>query len=1417
MDWHTIRPINGNIQHGFEEFVSQLAKREIVPSDAQFIRNGTPDAGCECYCILTDNTEFAWQAKYFTSSLGDSQFQQIESSINTVMEKHPKLVKYYIAIPLDPPDGRDKKKKSMRGKWNTYLKKWQQLYPQVEFISWWSSDMISMLQKPENVSFLTFWFNKEIFTLEWFNRKVEEAILDLGVRYTPEINVELDICKIFDGIAADDRLKKRYEEKLDELLKKIAKLPLEDVIFNFAEIKNLSASLEKNFLDSSERLNFRYIRGVSEKLNQQIGNIYIQLEQQRKKENKNENILIERDEYSAYRYFMNEIWRAFYDFKNFINSKTVQLYDNPYLLIYGEAGSGKSHLLADIVNNRAKEGKFSLFLLGQKFKSCSNPRIQILEELDLKCNFDELLTSLECIAEINKSRVIIFIDAINEGKGKSIWLDNLNSFIAEIKRHQNLGLVLSLRSTYLPIFKDNVKDLIHYEHEGFLNNEDIATRQFFAYYEIEMPKIPILYPEFSNPLFLTLFCKGLKNKGLCSIPEGSHGISQIFDTFINTLNTKILGTNASLNIVPKSINALIEYEIENDTQSIPYDKAAEIILSIQNRFLGSTENLLPNFISEGLLIKDCNNKGEEFVDISYERLKDYLVAQYILENGLKINRIISKRLLYCPSYYQGVIDALAILLPETQSKEIFEILKNKRIESNVAEAFIKSLAWRQESSIKDENKIINYINKVAMPCHADLFWSMIISCAVNPAKFFNADRIHKNLMKHSMAIRDSFWLKIINKMYENRISPVTRLLDWALTRNDKSYITDASIELSITIIGWFLVSSNRTLRDRATKAITYLLKDRPHLILGFLKKFEDVNDPYVFERIYAAVYGVVLHTNNDKYLADIALYIYGAIFDKDKIYPHVLLRDYARNIIEYGLSKGVDLSKINLKNIKPPYRSDFPNIPSDDEIASYGIDYAQISKDKKLCGIMDILKSMRPEYTRQRQVNHYGDFGRYIFQSNFCKFCDNDKNKTDFIMDLHNIAIHRIFELGYSADLHGEYDYRIQSEGSYNRSPSKKERIGKKYQWIAMYELLAQVSDKYKIKDEADYKYFEGPWELYVRDIDPTNLGIIYEPQINLSIEYNNWEEDYTKWLKNTKDLPNPKKALLDSSKEWIILDGIYDWEAPKTLGKERFTVPTEKLFYLVKSYFVKNEQYDDVIKWLSKQNVGKRWLPEKGCNSQVFNREYVWSPAHDFFHGNPYYEGEDRADLFDKQKTDEYEKITSYQTSVTDIQNDKINDVSSSEVSKKINIVFDIKPIKRKKIKSIKIGEVSFTISQTYTWDKEYDFTSNDNCKNIRKPSFDLFNYFKLVYKEYDNCLYTEDGNLACFNKNGILYFRKKLILQFLKKNNLRLIWTILGEKNIIGNYETEKDNVFRQTLSGVYSLADNEDIIGDYQVIIE
>ena len=620
-----------------------------------------------------------------------------------------------------------------------------------------------------------------------------------------------------------------------------------------------------------------------------------------------------------------------------------------------------------------------------------------------------------------------------------------------------------------------------------------------------------------------------------------------------------------------------------------------------------------------------------------------------------------------------------------------------------------------------------------------------------------------------MKERDGWWLQYLYHSYIDPYhhSPIKRLIDWALLDDDKNYISDDVIELSSLMLSWFLVSSHREIRDKSTKALVALLETKPHLMIKILKQFEEVDDPYIYERLYAVAYGVAMrvHNNND-FLKELSEYVYETIFNKAEVYPHVLLRDYASGIIAYTNSLNILDDKIDISKTVPPYNSVFPTIPSDDEIKSAHTDLRDKEENDNLKGINYIFSSMQVEYLRNHNTNDYGDFGRYTFQSSLREFTDNTKEKNDFIMDLYNIAIKQIFEM-YDIKRHGKFDSTNFSH-PISRTGGKGERIGKKYQWIILHRLLAYVSDKYKMESYSNGEHcFSGPWEAYLRDIDPSNLFLLDEDIIDEEIKYDNWNSSNNVWLTDKSDLPDPKIILQTSNDEWIKLNGFLEWTEPKPFGEENnYSSPTKELWYIINSYFVEEDNYSKIFKWLSKQDFSGRWLPERGENYHIFNRESIWAPAAKYY----------------------YENDNEYECDKTFLYNEDENKHA---------------------------GEVLFTTSFQYTRESSYDRSIPDYNIDIRKPSASLFKYFNLYYKKHENCLYTSGGELACFNQHDVLYFKKELLMNFLADKKLKLIWGVLGEKNIM-SHQYVKGQPYRQTISGSYNLSDKGIVNGKLETVI-
>lgn len=202
----------------------------------------------------------------------------------------------------------------------------------------------------------------------------------------------------------------------------------------------------------------------------------------------------------------------------------------------------------------------------------------------------------------------------------------------------------------------------------------------------------------------------------------------------------------------------------------------------------------------------------------------------------------------------------------------------------------------------------------------------------------------------------------------------------------------------------------------------------------------------------------------------------------------------------------------------------------------------------------------------------YGDFGHYIFQRYFKKWLYALTPH-----DLMKIALKKIHDYGYDAEKHSSYGEKIL----YGRSrENRKERIGKKYQWIAFYELAAQVSDNYKIKISGNSKdevleWCKGNFDSAIRsDIDPT---LIKKTNINKKSKkihdslYSIPDMQNEQWLKNYDDVPNAENLLIhkNNEKDYLFLCGGYKWEEEKNFSD------TEKdIFILINSYIVKSKDY---------------------------------------------------------------------------------------------------------------------------------------------------------------------------------------------------------------------------------------------------
>lgn len=873
----------------------------------------------------------------------------------------------------------------------------------------------------------------------WYKKHLVQIKQMAGARYTPELNVNLPISEIFDGISRTEKfyitIRINYSELLRQFRHISTKYVKDELQKNYDQIKKeivtLSKLIENIKVYNTNKIPWGKINKETKTLLDNLRKFASKLREE-KEQVKNIKTTARKD--GSYQQSPSEklnsdihdIYKTQESIRYFEElslSTKARLSNHPFLLLTGSAGTGKTHLLCDIVENRINNKSNilpAILLFGEFFSNESDFWPQAWEQLGIANTIktkDDILKKLDDFGKNARCRSLLIVDALNENisYAPDFWKNNLHRIIKEIKKYPNIALIVSVRSGFEnEVLREEQKTIfINEKHNGFRFKEWEAVNKFFKAFSLPLPEIPLLMPEFQNPLFLLLFCKAFKkrkNKKKKQIFRGHEGATYIFESF--TLNAtgniakefrirKNGFKSAAYRLWNEVIKEIASEMVSQNDDRITEKKLYKIIQKTYpqvdvGKFIQALEsNML--IIKVPRYVKEKRDSGF-YIRFPFQKFSDHLIGRYIFkkyeeEYGIAnknletAKRFFSKRRklgkFLFKSWNGGIIEALSIQCPEQlKGIEFIEIapysMKEDYISQVVKEAFVESLIWRNPKAFskdgKNTLKIINQ-NVIRTESGHNQLLSALLSVAPIPNHPFNAEYLHQHLLSFSMPERDSWWSTFLHYQYGEQ-GAVDRLLQWSWSDQEKSFINDESVFLSSIALSWFLTTPNRFVRDKATKGLICLLQNRIHLIPQLLEKFKNVNDLYVIERLFAVAYGCVFRNQKDiENLKLLAKWIYENIFQDNKPPVHILLRDYARGVIEVALSRDIKL-KINEDNIKPPYKSTWPKkIPSGKELKKkyYPKDFF---KDKtKDRGFLGIWSSVMHNF------GTLGDFGNYVVNS----------------------------------------------------------------------------------------------------------------------------------------------------------------------------------------------------------------------------------------------------------------------------------------------------------------------------------------------------------------------------------------------------------------------------------------------------
>ncbi|SHL44860.1 hypothetical protein SAMN05518668_10170 [Sphingobium sp. YR657] len=664
-------------------------------------------------------------------------------------------------------------------------------------------------------------------------------------------------------------------------------------------------------------------------------------------------------------------------------------------LLDGRAGSGKSHLIASEIERALASGAPALFMIGTDFTTHGTPENQTLAHFEWgQSSFDKMLGALSAHAEAAGTRGLVAIDALNEGAGAALWRGTLLGFARRVLAFPNLALCVSCRREYLDhlIMPAVTQMATTVEITGFETPADVerAARVYMDKRGIVRPATPWLNPEFSNPLFLRTTCLALQAEGRAAFPRGMRGTSEVLNFYLTStgrhLGTSYDGSDVLVGPLRSAVLALATSMAVAMRDNVPRGDAHRIVEQAFEGFASPpSKTWLETLRFRGLLRYDpdpgTNPKDPlaahvDVVRFSFQRFGDHLLARALLEGvpspaglfepGGKLAFLLAK---YGVVYeWNGLFYALFLHFADRYGVELVDELPGGFDDWwdkwSVEDAFVDSIRWRSPAAFSE--RTLELLNRLSR--HQEDITALLVELAVVEDHPWNVELLHRNLISRTIAERDAFWTVAINAAHDDPGHPLVRLTDWSLN-SGVGQASDATLGLSLATLAWSCASTSARIRDTASKAILSILATRPELAGPLFERFTSCDDPYVVERLYAALYGAALRTLDPAILSTFANVAWSNCFEVGAP-VHLLARDYARGTIELAVSAGSCDPSVDLVRCRPPYGSTTP---------SFSVTKARVDARGERVGAHSILSSC---------YNGLADFGRYVLEGRVHRFSE---------------------------------------------------------------------------------------------------------------------------------------------------------------------------------------------------------------------------------------------------------------------------------------------------------------------------------------------------------------------------------------------------------------------------------------------
>lgn len=1064
------------------------------------------------------------------------------------------------------------------------------------------------------------------------------------------------------------------------------------------------------------------------------------------------------------------------------------------VVVLADAGDGKTQMAAQLTAPQ-EDRPAGILLHGRNLH-----RGQTLDDLarhfsingDPLTSMKRLLASLDAAGKRAGCRLPVIIDGLNEAENPKDWKAPLATLNETVKKYPHVLVVCTLRtgerrrndqmrviqpqtdareSFAVMALPDGVRRI---ESEGFGRDTDDAIEKYFNHFSInpEDAEIPVEFLQ--HPLTLRIFCEVTNplRESEVKIDYFPASLTPLFEKYVANACERISQmTNLSH---PYNV-ADVELAVYNLGLELWKNKQREVSEVSYLKIVSDTtrqwdSNIVNLLTQEGIVFRNPGNEpGEYVITPTYDALGGYIIANSLLT---KHARDITFEWLKEPEVIESfggddshelafdIFKSLVTLAPRR--------MHGRQLWKEAPDSF-RDAALRFTTELDVEYLDDGTVDALLAllrdnPEERPSLFSRLQKTRGSTNNPLNSEFLDSVLRAMSVSKRDLSWTEWVRETRPERFNDLL-----AIEHRWKKDLTTRtpSDRLRAKWVMWLLTSTDRELRDVATRALYWYGRGASAGMfeesLGSLK----INDPYVPERMLAASYGVAMaqyvdigdQTFVSVTLPEFARGLYDSMFSEGAPFgtTHSLMREYATRIIEIAsLHHSALFSSVELERSKPPF--------TDEGLRKWG--ESEILKDEHH-GLDSPFHMDFENYTLGSLVPDRGnyDYGHEGYRK------------------VRAQVLWRVEQLGWSSELFENVDSLIENERYYPRFggyTKNIERYGKKYSWIAFFEMSGLLNDQGTLEN----------WRGLTVDIDPSFPEHVTKDYLIKADFLGDPEMDMKEWIANGP-LPNVDPYLrLEEVQQlkgpWIALDG---FAAQEDDNRGR------RSFCSIRSFLVANRDADSFMSHLSNQDSGSIWVPEKPSVIYTFAGEIPWCmtfPNNDLCEFSFVTKEENvKVQRSQQELYLDGENLGCTQTDLIlrrlfgdatgkpgQLQHISDEDLERIEVR---DVLVDVEEINREYAKYNALIPVC-----DFGWEAYH--TAVNDAGNATTLAKEITSNLELIGQPQTFDLFTKDGVKATcnvsdqnndYNNHQAMFFiRENLLKTYLEKCNLVLIWVIWGER---------------------------------------